>query len=154
MRTLTRLARGLVALFLVALAVPAFAELGAKAASIDADVARLNASRHVTVTSQYAVHEMTAANGSVVREYVSPAGTVYAVTWKGQYKPDLRSLMGEANFNAYLQQVSARTRHIRGPQHVEVNGLVVEVAGHPRDFHGRAYLAQEIPAGTSAKEIQ
>lgn len=154
MQDLPRLARGLVAVSLLAVALPSFAELGAKASSIQADAARLQASPRVTSTSRYAVHEMTAAGGTTVREYVAPSGTVFAVTWHGTYKPDLRQLMGEANFAAYQQQVAARTRRIRGPQHIEINGLVVDLGGHPRDFHGRAFLRSQLPAGTDPKEIQ
>ncbi len=137
----------------VAISVPMFAELGGQMDTIAADAAHMKATRRVTATAKYAVHEMKADSGTVVREYVSPQGKVFAVSWEGPYKPDLRQLMGAANFEAYTT-AAARVKAHGGPRRYEVNGLVVEVSGHQRDFHGRAYLQQDVPAGTDVAEIQ
>ena len=146
-------ARLALVLVLVALiAVPSFAELGASAATVASDAAHLKASHSVTANLRYSVHEMKTESGTTVREYASPSGTVFAVSWRGQSKPDLRNLLGESNFTAYTQ--AASQHQVRGVHHVEVNGLIVETGGHMRDLRGRAYLADHVPSGVDLKEIQ
>ena len=130
---------------------PAAAELGARMDTVANDAAHMKAQRRVTANSRFAVHEMTADSGTVVREYVSPAGTVFAVSWNGPYKPDLRQIMGQ-HFDTYT--ATAQRRRVRGPHRIEEGNLVVEITGHPRDFHGRAYLSDAVPANVEAREIQ
>jgi len=129
----------------------ATAELGANSSTVVNDAVRLKATPRVTANSRFAVHEMTAATGTVVREYASPSGVVFAVAWSGPYKPDLRQLMGR-HFDTYIQQ--AQLRRARGTRRIQAGNLVVELSGHARDFHGRAYLADSVPAGVDVKEIQ
>src|ERR1700684_555487 len=84
------------------------ATLGGDASTTQADQARLKASLRITPGEKFAVHEMTLPTGTVVREYVSPQGQVFAVSWKGPFKPDLRQLMGDY-FDRYVQ-ASPNTR--------------------------------------------
>jgi uncharacterized protein DUF2844 len=131
---------------------PAFAELGGTIASIKADQLKMSASLQVTSTSGYQLHEMQSPQGIRVREYASPNGTVFAVTWNGPWMPDLRQLFGPY-FNQYMVAAQGK-KAARGPVSIQLPGLVVERGGHARSFFGRAYVPQMIPQGVTADAIQ
>jgi hypothetical protein len=42
----------------------------------------------------YTLHEITREDGTVVKEFVSPAGIVFAVSWQGPSLPNLVQLLG------------------------------------------------------------
>jgi hypothetical protein len=101
---------------------------------------------------KHTVHEIQTPSGTIVREYVSSAGTVFAVAWQGPVMPDLRQALG-IYFDRYIKAVSGehaghRRRAIREPD------LVVQSNGHMRSFSGRAYLPQLLPQGVSVEEIR
>jgi hypothetical protein len=128
------------------------AELGASATSVQKDQARLHASLQTVRTPRYVVHEMTMPSGTVVREFVSPSGQVFGVSWAGQWRPDLRQLLG-TYYDQYLQ---ARQGHraARGAVTVALPGLFVHMTGHPRAFAGFAYVPTLIPQDVRAEEIR
>ena len=106
-----------------------------------------------TTTAAYALHEILTPNGMRVREYVAPSGTVFAVAWKGPWHPDLQELLG-SHFSEYQAAVQDPNRHpSHGPMTFHVQNLVVELAGHMRDFSGRAYLADQLPSGVDLESI-
>jgi hypothetical protein len=112
--------------------------------------ARVQSTQH----SSYTLHEMQSATGTAVREYVSPAGTVFAVAWKGAYPPNLKQLLG-SQFEQYEQAMnapSARTSH--GPATIRLPNLVVQLSGHMGDYSGRAYIPDKVPSGMSLESIQ
>jgi hypothetical protein len=125
---------------------PALAALGEQESSIDADQAHLRASARVTRTPAYTLHEMRSDSGTVVREYASPAGTVFAVSWQGPFLPDMKQLLG-ARFDELARAANGRRR--RGPLLIREPGLVVEMSGHPRSFSGRAYVPDLVPPGVA-----
>jgi hypothetical protein len=137
---------------LLALPWPVYAALGGYVGSIQADQANMNASQQITDNTSYLVYELQASTGMVVREYVSAAGTVFAITWQGPMLPDLRQLMG-AYFAQYTQ--AAQEQH-GGHGHLVIHGddLIVESSGHMRMFFGRAYLPQRLPPGLTVSDIQ
>jgi hypothetical protein len=87
-----------------------------------------------------------------VREYASPNGIVFGVTWNGPWMPDLRQLLGPY-FNQYMVAAQGK-KAARGPVSIQLPGLVVERGGHARSFFGRAYVPQMIPQGVTADAIQ
>src|SRR5262245_60262961 len=92
-----RKARRVLAFVFLVASVPgvASAELGGDAASVEADRVRVQgALLRLVRNDAYTLHEMQSASGVVVREYVSPAGRVFAVAWQGPWHPDLRQLLG------------------------------------------------------------
>jgi cell division septation protein DedD len=103
----------------------------------------------------YSVTQTTLASGDIVREYVSTAGTVFGIAWRGPMMPDLPTLLG-AYFTQYdSARVAQRTAQPgRGPLNVQLPGLVVRSGGHMGAFSGQAYLPQSLPAGVSAADIQ
>jgi hypothetical protein len=139
-------------LSLIVFAVPACAELGGTISTIQADQLKMGASRQVTSTSGYQLHEMQSQKGIRVREYASPNGIVFGVTWNGPWMPDLRQLLGPY-FNQYMAAAEGR-KAARGPVSIQLPGLIVERGGHARSFFGRAYVPQMIPQGVTADAIQ
>ena len=133
----------------------ASAALGGDTASVEVDSARMKGSREVKQEAAYAVHQLKSDSGTVVREYISPAGNVFAVTWQGQFVPDMQQLLG-----SYFEQYSAAVRvnretHVgRRPLSLQLPGLVVETNGYMRHYHFRAYIPQQVPAGVRQEEMQ
>jgi hypothetical protein len=130
-----------------------YGALGGSAASVAQDSAALSATAGAPVSfSAYVVHELRVPSGTVVREYLSAGGTVFAIAWSGPAMPDLRRRLGP-HFEAYTE--AARTQQAGpGPLEVRQAGLVVESGGRMRAFFGRAYLPAAIPAGVALDDIQ
>jgi hypothetical protein len=145
---------GTMVLILVA-AYPAWAALGGDAASIQADQVQMQGTRQTVSAPSYTVHEIQASAGTVVREYVSSSGTVFAVSWHGPWPPDMRQLLGNY-FEQYAQAAKAQSgaRMGRRPLMIEQPGLVVHVGGHPRAFVGKAYVPEMLPQGVRGEDIQ
>lgn len=142
---------------LVALTFPstASASLGASTASVDADRVQMQgALLRIARTDAYTIHEIQSAAGTVVREFVSPTGTVFGVAWEGPWMPDLKQVLGSYldEYQAALKDRTGRRR--RGPVAIETPGLVVQLAGHPRSFSGHAYVPQLLPQGVDAAAIR
>jgi hypothetical protein len=132
----------------------AFAALGGDASSVQADAAHLQGSLQITTNAAYDLHEIQAPTGTRIREYVSPSGKVFAITWQGPSIPDLKQLLG-SYFPQFQQAVQApKTRPSRAPISVRQSNLVVEQAGHMRAFFGRAYLTDQLPSGVTEESIQ
>jgi hypothetical protein len=135
-----------------AAALPVAASLGGDEATIAADHAALDGARmKVSRVQRYAVHEIAAPSGTVVREFVSPAGKVFAVAWSGPTMPDLRQVLGPY-YDTYVAALAQRKA--RGPVNVVLPGLVVHSGGHMRAFVGKAYLPDGMPAGVASEEIR
>lgn len=139
---------------LAALAGPAtaFATLGGDVASIQADQSAMNASLQITAEKGYAIHGLRTQAGLAVREYLSEAGQVFAVAWRGPTLPDLRQLLG--NYYAAFTAAAQAQRSGHGHLVIHRDDLVVESSGHMRAFFGRAYLPQQLPPGVKLSEIQ
>jgi Protein of unknown function (DUF2844) len=137
---------------LAATAFPAGATLGGPAESVVADQSRLHAKRSVVEMPSYTVHEITSDDGTLIREYVTPAGKVFGVSWTGPTIPDLAQLLG-----AYNTEFQNTVRSKAGRRKIAVvrnSDLVVESAGHTRAFHGRAYLNSMLPSGVTEEVVQ
>ena len=100
----------------------------------------------------FSIHEMRAPTGTTVREFVSPSGQVFGVSWQGPQVPDLRQLLGE-HFEEYMQAAQNAERTRRRVVHIETGDLVFESGGHMRFLVGRAYLRSKLPEGASADVI-
>lgn len=134
---------------------PSFAVLGGDVSSVQVDQAHIKASLHVTQAQNYTIHELRSPSGTVVREYASPGGKVFAVAWQSPTLPDLKQLLG-AHFEEF-QQAAAHAqvpRAGRGPLIIQHPGLVVELGGRMRAFVGRAYLPDQLPSDVHVEEIR
>ena len=132
---------------------PAFAALGGDVASVQDDQAHINASLRVSQTNGYAVHELHSPTGSVVREFVSASGKVFAIAWQAPSPPDLRQLLG-TYFDEFQKAAALNHKPGRAPLFVQHSGLVVQLGGHMRSFTGRAYLPDQLPSGVHTEEIR
>ena len=133
----------------------AWAVLGGDTSSVHSDVARMKGTLRVHQDESYIVHEIKADTGTVVREYVSPTGTVFAVSWAGAFVPDMQQLLG-AYFQQYSAAVKARKASYVGrrPINIQEPGLVVQAGGHMRAYSGRVYIPRLVPEGVKAEDIR
>ena len=151
----TRLARRGVLVLILTLPTTVFAALGGDAASVDADRVRIQgALMRIVRNDSYALHEIRSASGTMIREYVSSSGTVFAVVWQGPWLPDLRQVLG-AHFDRYQTAMRVRReRKARGLVVIDRSDLVVQMGGHPRSFFGRAYVPALLPQGVQVEAIR
>jgi hypothetical protein len=141
-------------LCLLAASVYSFGVLGGDVSSVEADRVHVNATSRVTMRQSYTVHELRSAAGTVVREYASPSGKVFAVAWQGPALPDMKQLLG-SHFEEFQKAAKAQNRRGgHGPLIVQQPGLVLELGGHMRAFVGRAYLPDEVPSDVRHEEIR
>jgi hypothetical protein len=132
----------------------AFASLGGDASSVQADAVHLQGSLRTTHAQAYTLHEIKIPTGTVVREYLSRSGKVFAVSWHGPWPPDLKQLLGSHFEEFQLANENATHRAGRAPLSVHTPNLVVQQGGHMRSFVGRAYLPDQLPAGVTAESIR
>jgi hypothetical protein len=140
-------------LALLTASLPSQATLGQDANSAETDRSRLHARRAVRPADGYTVHEIQLPSGTVVREFVSPAGKVFAVSWQGPTLPDLQQILGEANFHSFISSPGAQ-RSPRRLRMLQQDQLVVQSAGRPRAFSGRAYVPGLVPPGTRVEDLK
>lgn len=131
----------------------AFAALGQDVSSVQSDGVHMKAAVSVLPGQSYSVHELRASTGTRIREFVSPAGQVFAIAWQGPSIPDLRQLLGQY-FDQYMQAAQTTPRVQRRVVHIETGDMVFESGGHMRFIVGRAYLRDKLPNGVSADAIR
>jgi hypothetical protein len=144
--------RSLAALLTLLAATPVWAALGEPVDSVARDTARLRGEVQASARAGYEVHQITAAGGTLVREFAAPSGLVFGVAWEGPTLPDLQALLG-SHYAAFREAVSATGRR-RAPVVLRADDLVVESGGHMRAFRGRAYLPGLVPRDLGAAVVQ
>jgi hypothetical protein len=134
--------------------VPAFASLGSNVNSVEADRAHMNAVVSVSQGRDYAIHQIQSPAGTEVDEYVSSAGTVFAVSWHGMFAPDMQQILG-TYFQQYVTALQAQPhRYGHPPLNIQADGLVIQTGGHIRAHFGRAYLPSQLPESMTADQIR
>jgi hypothetical protein len=155
--TTSNVARLFVMLIVMSHIVIAQASLGGDIASVETDRMHMKAKHAAhqipSSTGSYNVHETTLPTGTMVRQYVSQNGVVFAVTWSGPFMPDLRQLLGP-HFDTMVARQSKQNHSGHRILRQHESDLVVESGGHPRSFAGRAYLPDALPVGVAEKDIQ
>jgi hypothetical protein len=133
----------------------AMAELGGTVQTVQADQQRLQGTRTVIARTAYQVHEIKTATNGVVREFVSPDGKVFAVTYEGRFPGESNGLLGAyANQLAQAKQAAAGKAHVAGTIHLESGYLRYHAAGHLGYFSMRAVVSNAVPSGVTMEEIQ
>lgn len=130
------------------------ATLGESADSVESDRYALSAVRHSASThDRYTIQEI-GSDSVAVREYISPSGIVFGISWNGLIHPDLTQLLGsyKDEYQKALQQSPRKPG--RKPLQVKSQGVVVEKWGHMRNLRGRAYAPALIPPGVNVDEIK
>lgn len=102
----------------------------------------------------YIRHELTRDNDGIVREYSNSDGLVFAVTWSGPGKPDLRTLLGPyfTTFQAN-SEVAANAHALRRPPQVNQTDLQIQTAGHMGWFRGVAFVPSLAPPGFALTDL-
>ena len=93
----------------------------------------------------------TLKSGTVVHEFVDATGSVFAVTWSGPFKPDLKKLLGR-HFGALGQ--GAQGGGNPGPAGASTDDVVIQSGGHMGAFEGRAWIPSRLPAGFDTQEMK
>jgi len=127
------------------------AALGEDVDSVAADQVRLQATLQVVHRPNHTIHEMQVPTGGNIREFVADSGKVFAVSWSGGWRPNLREMMGK-HYDRYLAAAKER-RMARGLVRIEIPGMVVVMGGHQRAFFGHAYLTDLLPSGFLVEDI-
>jgi hypothetical protein len=140
----------------LALAGPARAELGGPLSTVQTDGARMSARMVSENMGGYTRHTLTRPNGGTVRELANANGQVFAVTWSGPGKPDLRALLG--SYFALFQASNVATGRglrspLRRPAQVSRPDIQIQTAGHMGWFRGVAFIPGLAPAGFSAANL-
>src|SRR3569623_1540948 len=124
---------------------PAWAALGDDMATIAADQARLHAALTVSHRTRYDVHELALPSGVRLRHFVSGDDKVFAVSWSGGWRPNLRDVMG-SHYDDFLAAARGMPMR-RGVARIETRGMVVVMGGRQRAFFGHVYLTGALPEG-------
>jgi hypothetical protein len=134
------------------LAATAHAALGHAAATVQDDRLHMAAALASVTSPAYTTHTLTLINGGEVKEF-SAAGVIFAVSWRGPGRPDLRQLLGERFATLQADNATSGGRRLRMPMVVERSDFIVHGGGHPGAFWGLAYLPGATPAGVSAADL-
>jgi hypothetical protein len=116
------------------------------------DQVRMQASLQIWHRDNYAIHELMIPSGTTVRQFVGDSGKVFAVSWSGGWRPNLRDIMG-AHYDKFIAGTRGR-RVARGVARIELPGMVVVMGGHQRAFFGHVYLTDLLPSGFAPEDIR
>jgi len=123
-------------------------------ASIYRDVEHVGGNVQAISSDRYWVYEVRIPTGTIVREYVSPLGVVFAVAWQGPLVPEFQQFLG-ASFQEYTDALHSQKSpsFSRRPVFVRLKDFVLENSGHLGAFYGRAYLPHAVPQGVEVAEL-
>lgn len=137
----------------------AWATLGEDEATVSRD-RTVSAGTHTLLQAQGGVRiHIITSSSRTYREYVTPGGTVFAVTWQGMPPPHLGRILGayaaeyrEAIVRARTQTTypAIRSRFLR----VTTAHLLIDGGGQPRALSGRVILPDQIPPGFPVDQIR
>ncbi len=129
----------------------AHAALGDDVSAVAAYQARMHASLQVWRKDNYTIHELALPTGTKVRHFVGGSGKVFAVSWSGGWRPNLRDIMG-VHYDKFIAATRGK-RIARGVARIELPGMVVVMGGHQRAFFGQVYLTDLTPAGFVSENV-
>ena len=134
----------------------AFAALGGDMRSVSADRELMHGQLRSTLMQQYDLHEITTSGGTLIHEYVTPQGKVFAVTWRGPFPPNLQQLFG--GYYDQFQSAAAASAEAHPGTHrtltISQHDFVMQSMGRMRAFHGKAYIPSLVPSGVSIATLQ
>ena len=137
------------ALVSLCLAGNAWAKLGGDLASVQSDQQAWSAAATQTSLAGATLVTQTLPNGLTVRQFLDPAGLVFAVAWEGPVLPDFARLLGP-HFTAYTNALPKQRRGVN----LHDGTIVIESGGMMRSYAGRAYLPVRLPLGWSVNDIR
>jgi len=139
-------------LLILGLPQPARAALGGSADSIESDRVSMKGLTRPIPAGAVQKQELQLPSGTVVTEYLTGAGVVFAVSWQGPVLPDLHQVLGDyfANYQTAASQPVVRRRLVR----LSSPDIVIESSGKMRAFTGRAWIPALLPSGVTPADIQ
>lgn len=139
-------------LVLLMAALPAWAALGEYEGSVNLDQRVLRGQVREEIHSGYKLHQIMTPEGAVIREYVSPAGKVFAISWHAPFLPALQQLLG-SYFSRVQQAVQTKKQH-GGPLIIDTPDLVFFSGGRMMNFHGSAYVPALLPKNLTMEVVR
>lgn len=136
------------AIGLLLVAVSAQAQLGGNAASVAADASAFSTNASRTTVGTLDRWEFKTGN-TTVREYIGPAGVVFAVTFNGGPTPNLDQLLG-----SYTAAFNANVSHDRRSAQVNTATLRARLRGTPGSITGFVWLPELMPPGIDSGALQ
>jgi hypothetical protein len=130
----------------------AHAALGEDVTTVASDQVRMEAKLQILTRDRYAIHELQMPIGSKVREFVGHDGKVFAVSWSGGWRPNLRDILG-VHYEQFLAASRGR-RATRGPVRIVLPNMVIIMGGHQRNFFGQVCLLDLLPSGLLPDDIR
>ena len=140
------------ALILFSGVLPAWAALGEYEGSVSLDQQILRGEIRAEVRPSYKLHEITTSDGAVIREYVSPQGKVFAISWRAHALPNLPQLLG--SYFPRVQQAAQAKVQRGGPLVIKAGDFVYFSGGRMMNFHGSAYVPALLPRNTTAEVVR
>jgi hypothetical protein len=133
------------------LTLSARAALGGSADSVESDRISMKALSRPAPVGTVRKQELQLPSGTVVTEYLTADGQVFAVSWQGPVLPDLHQVLGDyfVNYQAAARQPVVRHRLVRFTS----PDLVIESSGKMRAFTGRAWVPTLLPSGVTSADI-
>jgi hypothetical protein len=133
---------------------PALAGLGQPEASVTSDQLHMKSEHRVQDFQAYKVHELANTEGAVVREYVSPEGTVFGISWQGRSTPDMNQLLG--NYVNNFQTATRDQTQIRQRRGITIrtNDFVYSNFCRMGVCSGSAYAPKLLPSNVSAEVMR
>jgi len=130
---------------------PAWATLGEYEGSVTLDQQYIRGEDRQEVRQGYRLHQITAPDGSFVREYVTPEGKIFGISWQGRSLPNLQQLLGSYITN--LQQAEKQTVPRRSMV-VRTDTFVFVSVGHLGTSQGHAYVPSLLPNNLRPEVVQ
>ena len=132
---------------------PALAALGGDLRSVSSDKELMQGSLQTTPMQQYDLHEISTSGGTLIHEYMTPQGKVFAISWRGPFPPNLQQLFG----GYYTQYQRAAAANAAPGNHrmlnVHQSDFVIQAVGRMRAYHGKAYIPSLVPTGVSVATL-
>ncbi len=141
--------RNIMLLGMLSLPITAFAGLGGPVDPLQRSTLSpmITTQRAVTTAKTYTVHVLQDNMSNQIKEYANLDGVVFAVTWRGPFKPDLNQLFGQY-FSDYVASIHPTVTSTTPAR------VVVVSEGRLRNFHGKAYVPALLPTDLALSDIQ
>jgi|APCry1669189034_1035192.scaffolds.fasta_scaffold05507_3 hypothetical protein len=136
-------------LFLVGL-IPSVsqAELGSNIASVMAEQKGFNSQLTTSNQNGATVYTLTLPSGTVIQEYASANGVIFALSWSGPELPNLQAILGN-HFKDYLTGI----KQSRGAFSINTESIAIQSAGMMGAFQGFALLPKQAPVGFTIQNL-
>jgi len=132
-----------------------YAALGGDRSTLAADRDSVQGELQSTPTGPYVMHQITASSGTLIHEYETPAGKIFAVSWRGPMPPNLQQLFG--TYYDQYQAAAAVSAQAHPGMHRQISisesDFVMQALGRMRSVHGKAYVPSLVPAGVSVANL-